>query len=239
MTLSLAFICPVLAEAAMGGRLPRGFCIKRLTDLPMLWSELLPSGRALKARPFSPGLVKLLREPRLGRTPPRFLRVYQVRGEIGAHRLQSAPTKFSSGARKRPSSVAIMPFRASSGDEDQRFLAEGLTEELIVELGRFRRLCVASRSASFAMATTNPDPVLIGEALRVRYVLDGQVRKIGKTIRIGLTLSETEAGSVVWSDKITRPFENLLDILDERGRTPSRFDGSRRVSSKNDPRPDC
>src|SRR5271166_3539096 len=39
MTLSLAFICPVLAEAAMGGRLPRGFCIKRLTDLPMLWSE--------------------------------------------------------------------------------------------------------------------------------------------------------------------------------------------------------
>ena len=39
MTLSLAFISPVLAEAAMGGRLPRGFCIKRLTDLPMLWSE--------------------------------------------------------------------------------------------------------------------------------------------------------------------------------------------------------
>src|SRR5271165_4887527 len=39
MTLSLAFICPVLAEAAMGGRVPRGFCIKRLTDLPMLWSE--------------------------------------------------------------------------------------------------------------------------------------------------------------------------------------------------------
>ena len=142
-------------------------------------------------------------------------RVYQVRGEIGAHRLQSAPTRFSSDARKRPSSVAIMPFRVSSGDEDQRFLAEGLTEELIVELGRFRRLCVASRSASFAMATSNPDPVLIGEALRVRYVLDGQVRKIGKTIRIGLTLSETEAGSVVWSDKITRPFENLLDIIDE------------------------
>jgi adenylate cyclase len=143
------------------------------------------------------------------------IRVYQVRGEIGAHRLQSAPTKSSSDATKRPSSVAIMPFRASNGEEDQRFLAEGLTDELIVELGRFRRLCVASRSASFALADTNPDPVSIGEALRVRYVLDGQVRKIGKTIRIGLTLSETEAGSVVWSDKITRPFENLLDLLDE------------------------
>src|SRR5271165_2264885 len=143
------------------------------------------------------------------------IHVYQVRGEIGAHKLQSAPTKFPSDTRKRPSSVAIMPLRVSSGDEDQRFLAEGLTEELIVELGRFRRLSVASRSASFALSDTYPDPVSIGAALGVRYVLDGQVRKLGKTIRIGLTLSETEAGSVVWSDKITRPFENLLDILDE------------------------
>ena len=143
------------------------------------------------------------------------IRVYRVRGEMGAHRLQSAPTRSSSDRGKRPSSLAIMPFRVSSGDEDQRFFAEGLTEELIVELGHFRRLCVASRSASFALADSNPDPVRVGEALHVRYVLDGQVRKIGKNIRIGLTLSETEGGSVVWSDKITRPFEDLLALLDE------------------------
>jgi adenylate cyclase len=143
------------------------------------------------------------------------IHVYQVRGETGAHRLQTAPTRFSSDATKRPSSVAIMPFRVSSGDEGQRYLAEGLTEELIVELGRFRRICVASRSATFALADTNPDPARVGEALRVHYVLDGQVRRIGKTIRVSVTLSETEAGSVIWSDKVTRPFENLLDILDE------------------------
>jgi TolB-like protein len=143
------------------------------------------------------------------------IRVYQVRGEIGAHRLQTAPTRFSSDATKRPSSVAIMPFRVSSSDEEQRYLAEGLTEELIVELGRFRRLSVASRSASFGLADSRLDPVSVGNALRVRYVLDGQVRKIGKNIRIGLTLSETEAGSVVWSDKINRPFDELLDMLDQ------------------------
>ena len=141
------------------------------------------------------------------------IRVYQVRGEMGAHRLQSAPTRSSSDRGKRPSSLAIMPFRVSGGDEDQRFLAEGLTEELIVELGRFKRLHIASRSASFAL-DSNSDPVSVGEALRVRYVLDGQVRKIGTNIRIGLTLSETEAGSVVWSDKIALPFEDLLDMLD-------------------------
>ena len=141
------------------------------------------------------------------------IRVYQVRGEMGAHRLQSAPTRSSSDGGKRPSSLAIMPFRVSGGDEDQRFLAEGLTEELIVELGRFKRLHIASRSASFAL-DSNSDPVRVGEALRVRYVLDGQVRKTGKNFRLGLTLSETEAGSVVWSDKIVRPFEDLWGMLD-------------------------
>lgn len=143
------------------------------------------------------------------------VRVYRVRGEIGAHRLQSAPTRASGDVAKRPSSVAIMPFRVTGGDEDQRFLAEGLTEELIVELGRFRRLRVASRSASFALQQSNPDPVKVGETLRVQYVLDGQVRKAGDRIRIGLTLSETEAGSVVWSDKIVRQSEDLWDALDE------------------------
>ena len=143
------------------------------------------------------------------------IRVYRVRGEIGAHRLQSAPTRLSSDTAKRPSSVAIMPFRVSGGDNDQRFLAEGLTEELIVELGRFRRLRVASRSASFALAEANPDPTKIGDALRVQYVLDGQVRKVGDNIRIGLTLSDTDTGSVVWSDKIVRPSAELWDVLDE------------------------
>jgi adenylate cyclase len=141
--------------------------------------------------------------------------VFRIRGEIGAHRLQSAPTRASSDAAKRPSSLAVMPFRVTGGDEDQRFLAEGLTEELIVELGRFRRLCVASRSASFAWQQANPDPVKVGKALRVHYVLDGLVRKVGDKIRIGLTLSETEAGSVVWSDKIVRPTEKLWDALGE------------------------
>ncbi len=143
------------------------------------------------------------------------VRVYQVRGEIGAHRLQAAPTRAVNDKAKRPSSVAVMPFRAPGADEDQRFLAEGLTEELIVELGRFRRLSVASRSASFAIAETTQDPVKVGEALRVKYVLDGQVRKTGRNLRIALTLVETEAGAVVWSDKLVRTSEEFWDVLDE------------------------
>jgi class 3 adenylate cyclase/TolB-like protein/Flp pilus assembly protein TadD len=142
------------------------------------------------------------------------IRVYRVRGEMGASRLGVAPTRSQSETEKRPASVAVMPFRVAGGEENQRFLAEGLTEELIVELGRFRRLSVTSRSASFALAESEPDPVRIGNALSVRYVLEGQVRKTGDSVRIGLTLSETEAGSVVWSDRITRPFGELMDVID-------------------------
>ena len=143
------------------------------------------------------------------------IRVYRVRGEMGGHRLQSAPTKRSGVREKRPSSIAVLPFRVSGEDEDQRFLAEGLTEELIVELGRFRRLFVSSRSASFALAESKLDPVRVGDALSVRHILEGQVRRIGECVWIGLTLSETETGSVVWSDKIIRPFDELLDLLNE------------------------
>ena len=140
------------------------------------------------------------------------IRLYRLREEMARHRLQTAPTRTPTAGEKRPLSLAVLPFRVIGGDEDQRFLAEGLTDELIVELARFRRLFVSSRSASFALA--DADPIKVGTTLGVRYVLEGQVRKIGDQVRISLTLTETETGSVVWSDKIARPFAELVDLLD-------------------------
>ena len=101
------------------------------------------------------------------------------------------------------------------GDDEQRFLAEGLTDELIVEMARFKRVFVASRSATFALAEAQPDPNKIGDALSVMHVLEGQVRKIGDQLRIGLTLSRTDGGAVLWSDKIVQPFSELLNLLDQ------------------------
>jgi TolB-like protein len=143
------------------------------------------------------------------------IQLYRLRSEMGSHRLQLAPTRSKGTQERRPSSIAVLPFRVGGEDHEQRFLAEGLTDELIVELGRFRRMFVSSRTASFAVGETQQDPVQVGDALSVRYVLAGQVRRLGDRVRISLTLSETETGSVVWSDKITRPFDELLDLLDE------------------------
>jgi adenylate cyclase len=60
------------------------------------------------------------------------------------------------------------------------------------------------------------DPIKVGDALGVRHVLEGQVRKVGDQVRIGLTLTETNGGSVLRSDKIARPLAELMDLLDER-----------------------
>ena len=139
--------------------------------------------------------------------------LYRVREEIGKHRLQSAPTQTPTAKSRRPASVAVLPFKMSGASDDLRYLAEGLTDELIVELGRFHRISVSSRSASFAITDPYPDPVRIGELLGVQFVLQGQLRKSGEHVSIGLTLSETEHGVVVWSDKFQ--LEDILKVVDE------------------------
>jgi adenylate cyclase len=65
------------------------------------------------------------------------------------------------------------------------------------------------------LADSKMDPMTVGNALSVRYVLEGQIRRIRDRISIGLTLTETEQGSIVWSDKIVRQFDELLDLVDD------------------------
>jgi class 3 adenylate cyclase len=141
------------------------------------------------------------------------VRVFRVRGEIERHVYQNAPTQPTPRQVKRPQSIAVMPIEAGA-DEDRKYLAEGLTEELIFELGRFKKLFVTSRSATRALAA-DLDPQAVGERLGVRYVLSGTIRQLGKQIRLGLSLTETDSGGVVWSDRLNESIEGLVDRLDE------------------------
>jgi adenylate cyclase len=141
------------------------------------------------------------------------VRIYRLRGEITRHVYQIAPTQPTPMQAKRPFSLAVMPIEVASGNEDQRYLAEGVTEELIFELGRFKKLFVTSRSATRALAAA--DLQTVGDRFGVRYVLTGTIRQLGSQIRLSLSLSETETGGVVWSDRRSESFESLVDRLDE------------------------
>jgi TolB-like protein/tetratricopeptide (TPR) repeat protein len=142
------------------------------------------------------------------------VQIYRLRGEIERHVYQITPTVLVPNRAKRAHSLAVLPFEAPSGNADQNFLTEGIAEELIFELGRFRKLFVTSRSATRAFEGAQADPQSVGERLGVRYVLTGTIRQLGSRVRLSLTLSETETGTVVWSDRLSQPFDELVDGLD-------------------------
>jgi class 3 adenylate cyclase len=143
------------------------------------------------------------------------VRVYRLQGEMRRHPYQITHTQAAPSPAKRPHSLAVMPFEVASGDEDQQFLAEGIAEELIFELGRFKKLFVTSRLATRALAGTQAEPQNVGERLGVRYVLTGTIRPLGSRVRLSLTLTETETGTVVWSDRLSQPLDVLVDRLDD------------------------
>ena len=150
------------------------------------------------------------------------IHLYRVKGEMERYPFQTAPTQVAAPRPARPNSVAVAPLRtAKSADEDQRFLAEGITEDLILELSRRRHLFVSSRSASFAL--DSPDPVEIGRKLGVLYVLSGSLRKLGGRIRLNLSLSESESGRTIWSSRVDQSFDEIWDAMDEVTATHRRY----------------
>ncbi|MBB3308382.1 adenylate cyclase [Rhizobium sp. BK196] len=144
------------------------------------------------------------------------IRIYRVTELIDRHVFQFAPTRSAPNTAQSPrtNSIAVARFDVAPGaGADQCFLAEGITDDLTLELSRLKGLFVSSRSA--ATALTTKDPVEIGRLLGVGYVISGSIRQVGDDLRVNIALTETGEGLVIWSDRIKRPFGELLDVLDE------------------------
>lgn len=142
------------------------------------------------------------------------IQIYRVRDQMGNFRMRRSEIRDTAPPDKRPHSIAVARLTAaSSAGEEQQALAEGLTEDLIFELGRMKQLFVLSSTASTALPTT--DPKAIGDSLGVRYVLSGSMRMLGSRLRLNLTLTETETGRVLWSDRIQRPFDEFVEMMDD------------------------
>ena len=114
-------------------------------------------------------------------------------------------------------SVAVLPFDNLSGDPDQEFLADGLTEEILNALARFRELRVISRHSTFRYKDKPGDPREIGEELGVRYVLEGSVRRWRDQVRVTAQLIETRNGAHLTSEIYDRDIsaESLFDIQED------------------------
>jgi adenylate cyclase len=111
--------------------------------------------------------------------------------------------------------VAILPFVNMSGDPEQEYFSDGVTEDIITDLGRVSALAVASRNAAFSYKGKTVAPAQLARALKVTHVMEGSVRKSGNRVRITAQLLEAATETQVWAERYDRTLDDIFAIQDE------------------------
>ena len=118
-------------------------------------------------------------------------------------------------ASPRKPSIAVLPFANMSGDSEQEFFADGLTEDIITELSRFRELLVISRNAVFVHKGKPVKAQEIAREFGVEYVVEGSVRKAADRVRVTVQLIDGETETHVWAERYDRKLADIFEIQDE------------------------
>jgi adenylate cyclase len=176
---------------------PGGICISEATygyvrkTLPLAFTDL-----GLQS-------VKNIEEP---------VRAYALKARL---RMPTAATQAKSLPLPYRPSIAVLPFTNMSGDPEQEFFADGMTEDIITGLSRLRWLFVIARNSTFTYKGRAVDVRQVPRELGVRYVLEGSVRASGKRIRITGQLIDAETGKHIWAEKYDRQLEDVFVVQDE------------------------
>jgi TolB-like protein len=118
------------------------------------------------------------------------------------------------GISDKPS-IAVLPFENMSGDPEQEYIADGLVDDIITALSRFRALLVIARTSSFTYKGKTVDIKQVGHELGVRYVLEGSMRKVGARLRINGQLIDVATGAHLWADRFDGALEDIFDLQDK------------------------
>jgi TolB-like protein/Tfp pilus assembly protein PilF len=118
----------------------------------------------------------------------------------------------------RPS-IAVLPFNNLSGDQEQEYFSDGITEDIITELSRFSSLFVVARNSSFQFRGKSVDIREVGRRLGVRFVLEGSVRTLGNRVRITGQLIDASSNDHVWADRYDGDLEDIFSLQDEISRS--------------------
>jgi len=138
------------------------------------------------------------------------VRVYRVR-QSGA----AASQKAAAAPRSVKPSIIVLPFTNMSGDAEQEFFADGLTEDILTELSRFHELFVISRNTSFKYKGQVVDVRKVARELGVQYVVEGSVRKAGNRVRVSVQLIDAEADAHIWAERYDRELNDIFALQDE------------------------
>jgi TolB-like protein/class 3 adenylate cyclase len=137
----------------------------------------------------------------------QLVRVYGVR-------LDGSPASPVLTLPDKPS-IVVLPFQNMSGDPEQEYFADGMVEDIITELSRFRHLFVIARNSSFTYKGQAVDVKQVGREFGVRYVLEGSVRKAANRVRITGQLIDAGTGTHLWADRFDGPLQDIFDLQDQ------------------------
>src|ERR1051326_2083628 len=122
------------------------------------------------------------------------------------------------GGRAAPAprlSIVVLPFTNLSNDPEQEYFADGITEDLTVDVSRIAGAVVIARNSAFAYKGQAADPKKIGRELGVRYILQGSVRRAGSQIRINAVLIDAETDTQIWAERFDRDIGDLFAVQNE------------------------
>jgi adenylate cyclase len=112
-------------------------------------------------------------------------------------------------------SIAVLPFANLSNDADQEYFSDGITQDIITDLSKFRKLAVTASTTVFEYKGKSPSIRELANELNVKYILEGSVQKAGNQVRINAQLIDTATGNHIWAQRFSRPYEDIFDLQDE------------------------
>src|SRR5437879_4729989 len=111
--------------------------------------------------------------------------------------------------------IAVLPFNNMSGEREQEYFSDGITEDIITALSRLRWFFVIARNSTFVYKGKGVDVKHVGRELGVRYVLEGSVRKSGQQVRITGQLIDALTGNHIWAERFDRELTDIFALQDE------------------------
>jgi TolB-like protein len=116
-------------------------------------------------------------------------------------------------------SIAVLPFTNMTSDPEQQYLSDGITEDIITELSRYREMVVIARNSSFLYRDRSTEMRWVGRGLGAEYLVEGSLRKAGDRIRVTAQLIEAVTGSQIWAERYETDLKDIFAIQDEVAQT--------------------
>lgn len=193
----------------------------RIVSESTLTSRITAARQAIGDNGERQGLIKTY-----SRKGFRFIGAVRREEAGNAAPVEAGPEAQSSAAMPQPlavrrpdwggkPSVAVLPFKNLSGDAGEDYVSDGITEDIITALSRYRSIAVIARNSCFAFRDPGTDVRQVGLALGADYLVEGSVRRSDQRIRITAQLVETDGGRQIWADRYDRVISDLFGIQDE------------------------